>query len=60
MSVPKELIQEFEVDAPPPVTHPGYDCDVCGEHFEGEPAGGHVDRHRGGSRRRGLGRARCR
>jgi len=41
MSVTKELIQTFEAsDVPPPVTpHPGYDCDVCGEHFEGEPAG---------------------
>jgi hypothetical protein len=39
MSVPKELIQEFEVDAPPPAAHREYDCDVCGKHFEGEPAG---------------------
>ena len=42
MSVTKELIQAFETaDVPPPAPapHPGYDCDVCGEHFEGEPAG---------------------
>jgi hypothetical protein len=42
MSEPKAIIHEFEtVDFTPPVVHvdPGYDCDMCGEHFEGEPAG---------------------
>jgi hypothetical protein len=41
MSVPKELIHQFETPdvAPVPVTPPGFDCDVCGQHFEGEPAG---------------------
>lgn len=43
MSAPKAIVHEFEaadftpsVIAPP---SPGYDCDMCGEHFEGEPAG---------------------
>lgn len=42
MSAPKELIHEFltpDVAPPAPAPPPGYDCDVCGEHFEGEPAG---------------------
>ena len=41
MLVPKEVIHEFETpDAPRVVApHPGFDCDVCGQHFEGEPAG---------------------
>jgi hypothetical protein len=42
MSVTKELIQAFETsDVLPPAAppRPGYDCDVCDQHFEGEPAG---------------------
>jgi hypothetical protein len=42
MSEPKAVIHEFETaDAMPPVPvpAPGYDCDSCGQHFEGEPAG---------------------
>jgi hypothetical protein len=41
MSPHKELIHEFDTPdvAPAPVVHPGFDCDVCGKHFEGEPAG---------------------
>lgn len=40
MSVPKELIQAFELDAPPAAAAPrSYECDMCGQKFEGEPAG---------------------
>jgi hypothetical protein len=41
MEAPKVLIVELETrDAEPlaPPPSPGYDCDVCGEHFEGDPA----------------------
>ena len=38
---PKPIIHEFETPdvapTPPPVA--SYDCDMCGQHFEGEPAG---------------------
>ena len=41
MSMLKAVIHEFDTPdvARPAVVHPGYDCDVCGQHFEGEPAG---------------------
>jgi hypothetical protein len=42
MSEPKAIIHEFDTPdvAPPPAAPaPGYDCDGCGQHFEGEPAG---------------------
>jgi hypothetical protein len=42
MTDPKALIVELETqDAAPsaPAPAPGYDCDMCGLHFEGEPAG---------------------
>ena len=42
MSEPKAVIHEFDTPdlAPPPAAPaPGYDCDSCGEHFDGEPAG---------------------
>jgi hypothetical protein len=40
--VPKALIVELETQDVAPVAQapgPGFDCDVCGQHFEGEPAG---------------------
>lgn len=42
MSAPKPLIVEYDtLDVAPaaPAALPGFDCDVCGQHFEGEPAG---------------------
>jgi hypothetical protein len=42
MAEPKAIIHEFDTpDLVPPRAEPGpgFDCDVCGEHFEGEPAG---------------------
>jgi hypothetical protein len=42
MFVPRPVIHEFAtLDAPPrpEPPGPGFDCDVCGKHFEGEPAG---------------------
>jgi len=42
MTDPNALIVELETqDVAPsaPAPAPGYDCDMCGEHFEGEPAG---------------------
>ena len=42
MSAPKAVIVELETAdvVPPPAAEPtGYDCDVCGKHFEGQPAG---------------------
>jgi len=44
MSAPKAIVHEFEgadfVPAPPaPLADAGYDCDMCGQHFSGEPAG---------------------
>ena len=40
MSVPKALIHAFELDAPPVAATPSrYECDMCGERFDGEPAG---------------------
>jgi hypothetical protein len=38
----KAIVHEFDTaDLMPPVVveGPGYDCDMCGQHFEGEPAG---------------------
>lgn len=42
MSAPKAIVHEFATpDWVPPATEPapGYECDMCGQHFEGEPAG---------------------
>ena len=42
MSPLKAIIHEFHTpDLAPraPAASPGFDCDVCGQHFEGEPAG---------------------
>ena len=42
MSEPKAVIHEFDTpDVAPPLSAPapGYDCDGCGQHFDGEPAG---------------------
>ncbi len=41
MSEPKPVIHEFETPdvAPPPPPARSYDCDMCGERFDGEPAG---------------------
>ena len=43
MQAPKAIVHEFERADCAPATvadpGPGYDCDMCGEHFEGEPAG---------------------
>jgi hypothetical protein len=42
MSEPKAIIHEFhtlDVLPMPAAPLPGYECDVCGQHFEGEPAG---------------------
>jgi hypothetical protein len=42
MTDPKPLIVELETqDVAPsaPAPSPGYDCDMCGQHFEGEQAG---------------------
>jgi hypothetical protein len=42
MSEPKAVIHEFDTpDVAPPLAAPGpgYDCDGCGQHFDGEPAG---------------------
>jgi len=42
MSEPKVVIHEFHTSDVAPVASPmaeGFDCDVCGQHFEGEPAG---------------------
>lgn len=42
MAEPKAIIHEFHSSdlAPlPPEPGPGFECDVCGEHFEGEPSG---------------------
>lgn len=42
MSAPKAFVHEFETadfTPPAPAPGPGYECDVCGEHFDGEPAG---------------------
>jgi hypothetical protein len=41
MSEPR-VIHEFhtpDVAPPPAAPSPGYDCDGCGQHFDGEPAG---------------------
>jgi hypothetical protein len=40
--VPKALIVELEKQDVAPVAlppAPGFDCDMCGQHVEGEPAG---------------------
>lgn len=42
MSAPKAIVHAFETaDFTPPAAAPGpgYDCDMCGQHFDGEPAG---------------------
>ncbi len=42
MSAPKAIVHEFETaDFMPSVAAvgPGYDCDMCNQHFDGEPAG---------------------
>jgi hypothetical protein len=42
MSATKTIVHEFETaDLIPPAAapDPGYECDMCGQHFEGEPAG---------------------
>jgi hypothetical protein len=39
---PNAIIHYFDTpDAAPalPAPSPGFDCDMCGQHFEGEPAG---------------------
>jgi hypothetical protein len=42
MSLPKPVIVELDtvdvMPVPSPAS-PGFDCDGCGQHFEGEPAG---------------------
>lgn len=41
MSDPKPLIVEFDTPDITPLSpvHPGFECDVCGQRFDGEPAG---------------------
>jgi hypothetical protein len=42
MPAPKVIVHQFDTpDVAPPVAAPapGYDCDMCGQHFDGEPAG---------------------
>jgi hypothetical protein len=42
MPEPKAFIHEFDTPDLAPVAAPpgpGYDCDMCAEHFEGEPSG---------------------
>lgn len=43
MSEPKAIIHQFEqADGPlraVQLADAGYECDVCGQHFDGEPAG---------------------
>jgi hypothetical protein len=42
MSVPKAVIVELnepETVAPPAAEPSGFECDMCGQHFDGEPAG---------------------
>lgn len=41
MSEPKPIIHEFETPDVAPASPPerSYDCDMCGGHFDGEPAG---------------------
>jgi hypothetical protein len=42
MPEPKAIIHQFDTsDLAPPVPEPsaGFDCDVCGGHFDGDPAG---------------------
>jgi hypothetical protein len=42
MSEPNPLIVEYDTPDVAPAAQdslPGYECDMCGEHFEGEPAG---------------------
>jgi hypothetical protein len=42
MFEPKPFIHEFDtpdVAPAPSAVLPGFDCDGCGQHFEGEPAG---------------------
>ena len=42
MSMPKAVIHEFDTPdlAPAPAAAPaGFDCDMCGQHFDCDPAG---------------------
>lgn len=42
MLEPDTIVHYFDTpDVAPPAAAPapGFDCDMCGEHFEGEPAG---------------------
>ena len=42
MLAPNTFIHHFDTpDLEPaaPAPSPGFDCDMCGEHFDGEPAG---------------------
>ena len=42
MHAPKAIIHEFDTPdlaLPEAAPLPGYDCDMCSQHFDGEPAG---------------------